>query len=164
MVWPSPTANWIFSHILNILCKADNHMFVWENPSRSALSEICKSTSVAPNCLFPYSYTQFYTQLQQLVVTMSTCLNGLRGCHVIGWLYICINEQLNRCITKKVWVKSLNNLFVFIHAFILAVKMKRVLKLFRTYLKDPTIKLDWKETEKNQLDDHFSHKMNHLVC
>lgn len=82
------------------------------------------------------------------------------------WLadYISVLMSSWTGVSQKKSVKSLNNLFVFIHAFILAVKMKRVLKLFRTYLKDPTIKLDWKETEKNQLDDHFSHKMNHLVC
>jgi len=28
---------------------------------------------------------------------MSTCLNELSFCHVIGWLDICVNVQFNRC-------------------------------------------------------------------
>lgn len=54
-----------------------------ENYSRSAVTEILWPAYLAPTAIIsPHSDARF--KPLQTILTMSTCLNGLCGCHVMG--------------------------------------------------------------------------------
>ncbi len=41
-----------------------------------------------------FSHSDARFELQQIILTMSTCLNALSCCHMIGRFNICVNKQV----------------------------------------------------------------------
>lgn len=88
-----------FDHSLKHL-----EMVVWENSSRSEVSDMLKPTCLAPATMYhSESLKSHFIPIPVLGLNFSIlswpCLNALSYCHVIGWLHF-FKKQYNRC-TKK---------------------------------------------------------------
>jgi len=82
-----PTAHWIFPHFQTL------EMIVCENPCRSAVSEILRPARQSPTTMTKSFFSSLFwcsVKLQHIVFNISTCLNVLGCCHVIGWLAFCV--------------------------------------------------------------------------
>lgn len=93
----------------HVLCE------VWEI-GRSVLSEILLSNMQSPS-----SYSDARFQLQQVVVTASTCLNAPSCCSVIGWFDICavcwvylIKWLVSACLSSVDTVAIISFVFIFV--------------------------------------------------
>jgi len=103
---------WIYSFVSDYSLQTMK-MVVRENHSRSEASKIFRPASLALTTMprskvtwisfLPHSDAQFLNFRRW----SSACLNALSCCHVIGWLDIQVNEQLNGCIINWLWLVSL---------------------------------------------------------
>lgn len=102
-----PTPSWTVDTKQDVpvlsCCLCLNH-----NPTIQMPQKESRLTGVAPGVVFcrchnhvthapflPHSDAQ--SELQQIILSMSSCLTALSCCHVIDWLDICGNAQLNKC-------------------------------------------------------------------
>lgn len=67
-------------------------MFVHKSPSRSAASRTNNLDMFKVTSVTFLQHSDVGVDLQQLV---STCVNTLSCCRVIGWLDVCVDKQLN---------------------------------------------------------------------
>ncbi len=68
-------------------------MLTYENPSRSAVSEILRPAHLAPTTMTHSNHlsslrSDLCFELQKIILTMSACIDALCCCHVIGG-YLC---------------------------------------------------------------------------
>lgn len=70
---------------------------MWWNPSKSAVCNTQPFWNQQPCSLLFKSLKSFFSPISGLgcIFTSSTCLNALYLCHVIGWLAIWVNKELN---------------------------------------------------------------------
>lgn len=97
-------AVWLFFSGSNNFCPEDclvetPVMVVLEN-SRRSVSEILRGAclpefKVNSVAFHPHSDSQF--EFEHVILTMSTFLNALSYCHMIGWFNSCVRKQLSRC-------------------------------------------------------------------